>query len=76
MIAKHGGFFRFVIALCQQEFIKSGEIEAYIKSGGLTGARSKAVHKVNKKKMCFANQIDVFFICRIAMIKSTLLHKV
>lgn len=48
LIAKHGGFFKFVLALCQQEFIKSGEMEEYIKSGGLTGAKQKQKYKVNE----------------------------
>lgn len=47
MVVKHGSFFRFVLALVQEEYVKSTEMETYIKSGGLTGTKQKAFYKVN-----------------------------
>lgn len=46
VMAKHGSFFRFVLALGQQEFIKSSEMDLYIKSGGSTGYKQKKFYKV------------------------------
>lgn len=48
-MVKHGHFFRFAATLNQQEYIKSTEMELYIKSGGTTGYKKKKAYKVNEQ---------------------------
>lgn len=43
-------FFRFVLALRQEEHSKCAEMDKYIQSGGLRGAKQKKINKVSAQR--------------------------